>query len=147
MTAYYNQGPYGVGHYSAGFVYDLSVNLPLTFGFAATTGVPVNAAGDLPVTIAFAGAPIIWPAVVVSGNLPVTFGLPGALAANYLLQGGLPLPFGLKGDLPASYVVSGGFGVGLAIGEVADAEITVQPLWNATVPCPSPWAPAEVCNG
>jgi hypothetical protein len=134
MSAYYNQGSYGVGLYSAGYVYGVAGSLPIVFSLHGTFARPVDVVGNLQIRVDFASH--LAGTFGISGVLPIAVGIkPALLNGVFTMKGQLSLEVGLTG------VAQSG------------------PLWGSDSPCPipgwgadpdvdaaPPWVPSELCD-
>jgi hypothetical protein len=133
MTAWYNTGPYGVAHYSAGRLYDCTGAITIAVQFAGSSSNPVDVVGNLPIVVSLAAN--LNTVFNLTGALPVTMGLGGAPNALYAFGGSLPIQ-------PAFNQPEAQVGPPWAL----DSACPVVP-WTPVTPPPSSWVPVEPCNG
>lgn len=123
MTAYYNRGPYGAQHYSAGWVYDCSGTFAINFTLAGSFW--QNLQGHFAITMSLAGqARGSWS---LKGELAIVPTFFGDATAGPLWAPDAPCPPPLWGPSPPCPPPLWG-----ADSDVSDADV---------------WTPSELCDG
>jgi hypothetical protein len=125
MTAWYNKGVYGVDHYSAPSIYNLSGAISITPQLNGT----------------------IWRPVSLVGNMTILFGINSANPNKvYALQGNIDISPIFGAHLNNKNTLGAG-SMNIYMPFV-DSGVVVGPIWQPSGVCPDPkWALTGPCNG
>jgi hypothetical protein len=125
MTAWYNTRVYGVDHYSAPTISNVSGSFSIAPQFNGGVFTPKNLVGTMPIIFGI-------------NNLSINYvySLTGSFNISPIFQG-LLNNFNVLGNSSISIYVS-----------FSSSGMNVGPMWQAAGACPDPgWAEVDPCNG